>query len=88
MFVLPNGDRKWPLIGSKEYHERFGIKRFKAIQTSVGTLELHIISDPLGDREQELASLVRDSLGSPIEVIVKYAESFPSYKFEEFVSLV
>jgi len=88
MFVLPNGDKKWPLIGSKEYHERFGIKRFKAIQTSVGTLEIHIISDHLGGRESELTSLVRESLGSPVDVIVKYVESFPSHKFEEFVSLV
>jgi phenylacetate-CoA ligase len=88
MFVLPNGDKKWPLIGSKEYYEKFGIKRFKAIQTDINTLELQIISDNLGNKENELISFVKEELGSPIDIVIKYVDDFPNYKFEEFVSLI
>ncbi len=88
MLVLPNGDKKWPLIGSLEYYERFGIKRFKAIQTSVNNLEIQIISDPLGEREKELIKLVKDYIGVDINVTIKHVDGFTDYKFEEFVSLV
>jgi phenylacetate-CoA ligase len=88
MLVLPNGDKKWPLIGSLEYYERFGIKRFKAIQTSIKHLEIQIISDPLNEKERDLIQLVKDYIGSPIDVTIKYVEEFSDYKFEEFVSMV
>ena len=88
MFVLPNGDKKWPLIGSRDYYDKFGIKRFKAIQKSLTELELQIICDPLGDRESELKKLVLDWLNSPVNVTISYVDSFPHYKHEEFVSLV
>ena len=38
MYVLANGDRKWPLLGSTDYAERFGIDRFKAVQTALARL--------------------------------------------------
>jgi phenylacetate-CoA ligase len=84
MMILPNGDKKWPLIGSLEY-EKFGIKRFKMIQTDINHLELNIISNPLMERESELIEVVRKWVGFPINVTIKYVESFPNYKFEEFV---
>jgi hypothetical protein len=85
MIILPNGDKKWPLIGSLEY-ESFGIKRFKMIQTKVDELELSIICDPLCERETELIEVIRKKIGFPINVIIKYVDSFSNYKFEEFVS--
>jgi phenylacetate-CoA ligase len=88
MLILPNGDKKWPLIGSLEYYERFGIKRFKAIQTSINHLEIQIISDPLNEKENDLIQLVKDCIGSPVEVTIKYVEEFRDYKFEEFISLI
>ena len=59
LFTLPNGDKKWPLIGSLEYYEKYGIKRFKAIQHSLEELELQIISEPLGEKESDVKSLVK-----------------------------
>jgi phenylacetate-CoA ligase len=88
MLVLPNGDKKWPLIGSLSYYEKFGIKRFKAIQISIDHLEIQIISDPLGDKEPELIQLVKEWIDCQIEVSIKYVDNFANYKFEEFVSLV
>ena len=88
MFVLPNGDKKWPLIGSRDYHSRFGIKKYKAIQTSIDQLELQIICDKLGDKEKELKDLILEWLQSPINITIKYVDSFPNYKHEEFISLI
>lgn len=84
MMILPNGDKKWPLIGSLEY-ESFGIKRFKMVQTKIDELELSIICNPLGKREIELIEVVNKWVGFPINVIIKYVDSFTNYKFEEFV---
>ena len=84
MMILPNGDKKWPLVGSLEY-ESFGIKRFQMVQTKIDELELSIICEPLGERELELIEVVRKWVEYPINVIIKYVDEFPNYKFEEFV---
>ena len=84
MMILPNGDKKWPLIGSLEY-ESFGIKKFQMVQTKIDELELSIICEPLGERETDLIKVVNKWVGFPVNVIIKYVDSFPNYKFEEFV---
>ncbi len=56
------------------------------IQTKVDELELSIICDPLYERETELIEVIRKKIGFPINVIIKYVDSFSNYKFEEFVS--
>ena len=88
MFVLPNGDKKWALFGTQEYYSTFGIKKYKLIQTSLTELELNIISENLGEREEELKKHILKFLGSPINITIKYVDNFPDYKFEEFISLV
>jgi phenylacetate-CoA ligase len=84
MMILPNGDKKWPLIGSLEY-ESFGIKKFQMVQTKIDELELSIICKPLGERETDLIKVVNKWVGVPVNVIIKYVDSFPNYKFEEFI---
>ena len=84
MMILPNGDKKWPLIGSLEY-ESFGIKKFQMVQTKIDELELSIICEPLGERETDLIKVVNKWVGVPVNVIIKYVDSFPNYKFEEFI---
>ena len=89
MLILPNGDKKWPTFGTRNIHETFGIKRFKVIQTTINDLEVQIIADKLSlQRTDDLISNIQVSVGEPLNVKVKYVESFPNYKFEEFISLV
>jgi phenylacetate-CoA ligase len=89
MLVLPNGDKKWPLFGTRDIHDKFNIKRFKVIQTTLSDLEVQIIADKLSsEKNDEFIRLIIDSVGEPLNVTIKYVESFPNYKFEEFVSLV
>jgi phenylacetate-CoA ligase len=87
MFTLPNGDKKWPLLGSLKF-EDFGIKQFKATQTELDKLTLEIVSPKLGKKKNKVVSLVQEMLGVPIDVTIKYVDSFPNYKFEEFISLI
>lgn len=87
MFILPNGDKKWPLFGYVDYYKEFGIKQFQAIQTSLTTMEMHIVSTALIN-ESDFISAVKKSIDSPIDISIKYVNDFPRYKFEEFVSLV
>jgi phenylacetate-CoA ligase len=89
MLVLPNGDKKWPLFGTRDIHETFNIKRFKVIQTTLSDLEVQIIADKLSsEKTDEFIRLIIDSVCEPLNVKIKYVESFPNYKFEEFVSLL
>lgn len=90
MLVLENGDKKWPLFGTRDIHETFGIKRFKVIQTEINNLTMQIVADNLSEeRTNDLVSLVQSSVGIPtINVNIEYVEGFPNYKFEEFVSLL
>ena len=88
MFTLPNGDKKWPLIGSQQFYEGFGIKRFKAIQKSIYELEFQIICEPLGNLELDLIKLIQDTLESEIKITITYVNEFKDYKFEEFISLI
>ena len=55
------------------------------IQTKVDELELSIICEPLYEREYELIEVIRKKIGFSINVIIKYVDSFPNYKFEEFI---
>ena len=87
MMILPNGDKKWPLVGSLQY-ESFGIKRFQMVQTKIDELELSIICEPLNERESDLIEVVRKQIGFDINVIIKYVDDFPNYKFEEFVCAI
>ena len=87
MMTLPNGDKKWPLIGSTEF-EQFGIKRFKMIQKEVHEFELSIICEPLSESESNLIELVKNRIGFDANITIKYVDKFDNYKFEEFVSLV
>lgn len=87
MFTLPNGDKKWPLLGSLQF-EDFGIKQFKATQTELNELTLEIVSPKLRNKKNKVVSLVQEMLGTPINVTINYVDSFPNYKFEEFISLL
>lgn len=87
MMTLPNGDKKWPLVGSTEF-EQFGIKKFKMIQKELYEFELSIICEPLYERELELIKLVENRIGFDAKIDIKYVEHFDNYKFEEFISLV
>lgn len=89
MFVYPNGDKKWPLFGSRTYYDDFGIKRFKLIQHSLVQLELQVVCEKMSDEnETRLKEQIRSLLETQSDVSVTYVDNFTDYKHEEFVSFV
>jgi len=89
LFVMPNGQKKWPLFGSRTYHEKYNIKQYKAIQKEINKLELQVIAEKLSeDKEKELKLEIQELLQISIDVEVVYKDCFSNYKHEEFVCLI
>ena len=86
MFTLPNGDKKWPLFGSPTYFAKYGIKRFKLIQTSLDSVILKYVADNIHD-QQDLVVEIKNLLAD-VNVILERVGSFTEYKHEEFISLI
>ena len=86
-FVMPDGRKKWPLVGSIHFYQRYGIRQFKAIQHGLNDLEIQVIKTK-DFPEDELKKTVSDALDSKINIRITYVTAFPNYKHEEFVSLL
>jgi phenylacetate-coenzyme A ligase PaaK-like adenylate-forming protein len=83
MYVMQNGDKKWPLFGSRTFYEKYGIKRFQVTQKAINKLVIKILSDCAVD-EESLITEMRSLLEESIDVSIKYVEQFDEVKFEEF----
>ena len=90
MITYPNGTREWPTVGSPFYYERFGIRRFQAVQKTIDSVTLRINRNMHFSEVEhaEFVKFVQDSLHHPFEVEVEYVTSFEQGKFEEFKSLL
>jgi hypothetical protein len=84
---MPDGNKKWPLVGSITYYEKYGITRFKAIQHGLDDLEIQVIKTRDFD-EKSLISDVQKALGVEITTKITYLQVFANYKHEEFVCLI
>lgn len=87
MFTMANGDKRWPLFGSLMFYEKFGIRRFRIVQTAIGTVEALLLYEGELDRDQ-LVRDIRSYLEEDVNVIIKRVHEFVDYKHEEFTSLV
>ena len=83
MFIMRNGDKKWPLFGSRSFYERYNIKKFQIVQKSVELVIAKIVSDTTVD-EIRLIKDIHEWLDPEVKVIVEYVNGFEDYKFEEF----
>lgn len=86
LLVLPDGSKIFPLVGSKMFYSKFGIKQYQAVQTSVDNLDMYIVSEPVD--EEDLKKLILEWLTVDMNICIKYVEGFSYYKHEEFISLV
>jgi phenylacetate-CoA ligase len=89
MFHMKDGNKKWPLFGSRTYYEKYGIKQFKVIQKTLENLEIQIICEKLDfQTEINLKKEICELLESDLTVDITYVSHFSNYKHEEFVSLL
>jgi len=86
MFIMPNGERKWPIFGSRTFYEKYAITRFKLIQTQLDSVTLQYMSDGIRDADRLICEI--QELLADVQVVLEPVVAFPDYKFEEFVSIV
>lgn len=93
MITMPDGGKRWPLVGFAEYRSVAPVRQYQLIQKSLKEIEMRLVVDrPLVNLEKEaLCEVVRRSLGYPFDmtlVILPELPVGPNGKFEEFVSAI
>jgi phenylacetate-CoA ligase len=94
LVTLPDGSRHWPIVGMHHYRRIAPIVQYQAIQESLDTIELRLVTEaPLSsEQEAELRQVVRHALGHAFEVKLSYFDhALPrpaNGKLEEFLSRV
>lgn len=91
MITMPDGEKRWPLVGFAEYRSVAPVRQYQLVQKSIGAIEMRLVVDrPLEDPEKDaLCAIVRRSLGHPFEMTLVFLPELPvgpNGKFEEFVS--
>ncbi len=87
LFTMPNGDKRWPLFGSRTFYSKYGIKKYQMIQTSLHEVKLKVVCDNAIDTNI-LFDEIRSLLESPVQITLEHVDSFKDYKHEEFISLI
>lgn len=91
---LPDGTRRWPVVGFYHYRDVAPVTQYQLIQHSVEEIEVRLVVErPLrGAEEAALTGIIHKSLGHPFRLRFSYFEGEiprgPSGKFEEFLSLI
>ena len=94
MLRLPNGERRWPLVGFYEYQQIAPIRQYQLVQTSLSRIEVRFAVSPKLDEAQEtqMRALIIRWLGAPFTLDFRYYTDAiprdPSGKFEDFICLV
>ena len=93
MLTLPNGDRKWPLMGILDYCEIVPIRQYRVVQKSLEDIEVRLVpSRPVTREEEErFREITIRKLGYPFNIRFTYLDEIPrdpSGKFEDFRSEV
>jgi len=97
MFVLPNGETRWPMIDAQDIAGAFDelppITKFQLVQKTVEQIEANlVVTRPLtSEEEQTIRDYLQRGLGYTFAVRFKYVEDIPRSprgKFEEFRSEV
>jgi phenylacetate-CoA ligase len=94
MLTLPNGERRWPLVGFDKFRDIAPVRQYQFIQHTREEIEARFVADrPLtGEEEARLVRAIQPALGHPFRLTFSYFDGEiprgPGGKFEEFVSEV
>lgn len=91
MLTLPNGEKRWPLVGCRGYGEPWLIRQFQFTQRSLESIEVRLVTGrPLTAHEEAgLRQRILDSLGYPFRLELVYCDAIERSaggKFEDFRS--
>lgn len=93
MLRLPNGDRRWPLVGSDNYRHIAPISQFQLIQHALDEIEVKLVMPRklTTDEERVLTATILESLACPCKLNFQYVNNIPRSaggKHEDFISKV
>ena len=90
LVLLPDGSRRWPLVGFHRWNEVFPVRQFQFIQEDRHTVtaKMSATGRPTAEQEATLATIIQESLGHPFTIRFQWQEEplprGPGGKFEEF----
>jgi len=93
MLTLPNGEKRWPLVGCRGYGEPWLIRQFQFTQRSLEEIEVKLVTGRALTPQEEagLKQSIIDSLGHPFRLKLVYCDAIERNsggKFEDFRSEV
>lgn len=93
MLVMPDGTRRWPIVGFPTFRDVAPVVQHQLVQTRADEVEVRLVVErPVTpDEEAQLASKVRTALGADFVLRFSYVlsiERSPVGKYEDLRSLV
>ncbi len=93
VLVMPDGTRRWPLLGWREFRRIAPVIQHQIVQRRVDLVEVRLVVErPLtAGEEDRLRACIQEALGHPFPLVFQYLPEIPrtsSRKYEEFVSEV
>jgi phenylacetate-CoA ligase len=92
LITLPDGSRRWPVVGHRTFRDIADIQQVQVIQHSVDDIEAIVVADMLSEEQHDkLRQKIQISLQYPLAVRITHRpQRLPSLngKFEEFISHV
>lgn len=90
MLQLPNGDKRWPFIGSSQYRSVADIRQFQLVQEDLDRLTVNLVcNEPLDDAQRAaLTAIIQKALQHQFELQFNEMENIPRSaggKFEDFI---
>ncbi|EDY19997.1 conserved hypothetical protein [Chthoniobacter flavus Ellin428] len=91
ILTLPNGEKRWPVLGWGKLSRIAPIVQHQLIQKSLQKIEARLVvrEKVAATQEEEIKHVIRKSLGEDFEIVLSYPESIersPTGKFEDFKS--
>jgi phenylacetate-CoA ligase len=93
MLVMPDGTRRWPLLGWREFRKIAPVIQHQIVQRRVDLVEVRLVVERAltAGEEGRLTARIQEALGHPFPLVFAYLSEIPrtrSQKYEEFVSEV
>ena len=91
MLILPNGERRWPVLGDGQFNDIAPIRQYQFVQKSLERIDVKFVTGrPLVDAEETaLKALIHAKLGYAFDLHFSYPDEIPRSaggKFEDFRS--
>jgi len=93
MVTYPDGNKRWPFVGSSQFRSIADIRQFQIIQHAIDSVEVKlVVADKLSfEQESSLIRVIQAALMFPFKITFSYPpkiERSAGGKYEDFISMV